>query len=79
MSVLSSGGFETTERKWPIGSCTYSGLGTQKQSGSGVDLSLVLEINEDPGVDEIAQGRSGAGGIEGEQKVTLAQASQIFI
>lgn len=52
---------------------------SEKQSGSGVDLSLVLEISEDPGVDEIAQGRSGAGGIEGERKVTLAEASQIFI
>lgn len=52
---------------------------SEKQSGSGVDSILVLEISEDPGEDEIAQRRSRAGGIEGEQKGTLAQGSRVFV
>lgn len=66
---------EMTSRPWYI----FWFGDSEKQSGSGVDLSLVLEISEDPGEDEIAQRRSRAGGIEGEQKGTLAQGSRVFV
>lgn len=66
---------EMTSRPWYI----FWFGDSEKQSGSGVDSILVLEISEDPGEDEIAQRRSRAGGIEGEQKGTLAQGSRVFV
>lgn len=64
-----------TQQKWPIGSCTCSGLGTQRNGwAQGWICESGVEISEDLGVDDIVPGLSRAG-----EKVALAQASEVSI